>query len=243
MNPNSPIEQNALNAISEVAAVLDAKGWAEGGGGNISVQLETNVIDGIPSKTLPCPGGLRALDGNVYAMTLSRSRMRELARQPRRHLGLVAVRDSAVALYLPQGREVSSELLTHLHAYASNGCHAVVHAHADYSSILSRLLSLSDIPGALRKAHTEVPYVLARGVSVVGLIAPGSRQLAEAVGKALSDSDAVLLERHGLIACGEDLMQALDRFEVIEKCSRLLYALKVVGLESDTTEWPDEFLP
>ncbi|MDZ7816153.1 MAG: class II aldolase/adducin family protein [Planctomycetota bacterium] len=226
--------QEVLAEISVVAGVLDSKGWAEGGGGNISVRLAEFASPSESSNSASCPERIRQLDGSSFAFTLSGSRMREVAVSPAEHLGIVSVENGRLEEYAPAERRISSELLTHLYAYAANGCSAIVHAHAEYSSVLSRLFEGRDVPRMLGRVHTEMPIVLERGVSVVGQHEPGSKQLAGAVGDALSGSDAVLLERHGLIAGGSDLMQALDRFEVAEKCSRMLYIEKLAGLDADS---------
>ncbi|MCI0344184.1 MAG: class II aldolase/adducin family protein, partial [Chloroflexi bacterium] len=70
-----------------------------------------------------------------------------------------------------------------------------------------------------------LPLLLAR-LPLVPFATPGSRQLAARIAAALSEPPephpgAVLLERHGAIAVGATIDQALDRMELVDVLCRV----------------------
>ena len=88
----------------------------------------------------------------------------------------------------------------------------MVHCHPP------RLLALSLIEGleGLRTLPLFEASVYAAMLGAVPALAPGSRELAEAVGRAAESDRAVFMERHGLVCWGADLPSALSLGEEIE---------------------------
>jgi L-fuculose-phosphate aldolase len=58
---------------------------------------------------------------------------------------------------------------------------------------------------------------------------PGSTELAESILPYLPDYDAVLLENHGALAWGADLMQAYHRMETVEFCAEITFTAQLLG--------------
>ena len=107
----------------------------------------------------------------------------------------------------------SSDLAVHRAAYAARpGAGAVAHAHPP--AVLGCLLA-GLVPDAA--VLPEAQAVLGR-VAHVPALPFGSAAVAAAVAAALGDPEvgAVLLDRHGALAVGRTLDEAVDRLEVVE---------------------------
>jgi L-fuculose-phosphate aldolase len=92
----------------------------------------------------------------------------------------------------------------------------VVHSHAPYAVAISLLEELS-INGVL----PELALALGE-VKTLPYSRPGTDLLAEAVAGALLGANAVILERHGTVAVGNSVGEALARTEMIEHTARVL---------------------
>jgi L-fuculose-phosphate aldolase len=120
----------------------------------------------------------------------------------------------------PNGRPPTSDLAIHLAAYeARPDISAFAHAHLPASMALTLAGELPD-PAALPETAILLPRLpfVAYGV-------PGSHELAGRVSAALTQgpepfATAVLLERHGAIAIGDNPAQAVDRLELVEVICR-----------------------
>lgn len=117
----------------------------------------------------------------------------------------------------------SSEALAHLETYRRHAAiGALVHAHPE------ALLAL-DARGELPEAND-----LKEGELLVGRIArvpalpPGSLELAVACAEALGDATVVVMARHGALAAGADLREAVARLEAAELLARVALARRGV---------------
>lgn len=91
---------------------------------------------------------------------------------------------------------------------------AVIHTHSDYCTAF---------------AVARKPLIISEPelVSVIGDIAdiggpglPGSRELTENTVKALGQNAGCIMSNHGMLACGEDLKQTLDRCLAMEEAAK-----------------------
>jgi L-fuculose-phosphate aldolase len=138
----------------------------------------------------------------------------------------------------PSGRPPTSDLAIHLAAYeARPDIGAFAHAHLPASMALTLAGELPD-PSALPETSILLPRV-----PFVTFGVPGSADLAGRVAAALTEgpeplATAVLLERHGAIAVGDDPAQAVDRLELVEVLCRtwrdaLLIRAARLGVETE----------
>ena len=103
---------------------------------------------------------------------------------------------------------------------------AVIHAHPPALvsfSITHQIPNTNIIPQAKRVCGTIgfAPYDV-----------PGSQGLGKKIAtefKNHPDYKAVIMENHGVVLCGEDLMDAYQRFETLEFCARTVINAKTLG--------------
>jgi ribulose-5-phosphate 4-epimerase/fuculose-1-phosphate aldolase len=116
----------------------------------------------------------------------------------------------------PLPSNASSEGLLHLETYrVLPAAGAVVHAHAP--AVLA-LADRGELPDPRRLKEGEA---LVRAVAVVPALPPGSLELARTAAAALRANPVAVMQRHGLVAVGEDLWEALARVEVAELLARI----------------------
>ncbi|ADM28371.1 class II aldolase/adducin family protein [Ignisphaera aggregans DSM 17230] len=104
---------------------------------------------------------------------------------------------------------------------------AVIHAH----NPLVNALALAGIK--LDVSMLSEVEVFVKGVEYIEYIPPGSVELAKAVGdKASTGVNAIILEKHGIIALGRDIYEAETIAEALEDLALAHLILKMFGRES-----------
>ena len=121
-----------------------------------------------------------------------------------------------VPLAGPIPAEASSEALMHLEVYRHcPGIGGVVHAHPAHVLALEARGRMPS-PQALKEGEAVVPRI-----ARVGVHAPGSEALALGCAHALRRAPVAVMARHGTVAGGVDVWEALARVEVVELLARL----------------------
>jgi len=182
-------------ALAAAGRRLGARGLISAGEGNLSVRLGEDSL----------------------LMTPSGARKDELSIDDLLVVPLVPPTSEA----FPPGKpRPSSDIAIHRAAYAARAdVQAVVHAHLPASMALTLAGEVPDPQALPETAHfiPRLPYLPFRTM--------GSAQLAADVAAALSNGEeplpgAVLLERHGALAVGWTLDQAVNRLELVEVLCR-----------------------
>lgn len=189
-----PSEREARDAIVRAGARLGRRGLIAAGEGNLSVRLSADEL-------LITTSGRRKdeLDAG------------ELVIVPLDERGA----DSGSA------GSASSDLAIHRAIYAARpDVNAVVHAHVRAAMALTIVGERPD-PSALPETALFLPRL-----PLVPFGAPGSRELAERIAAALAEPPeplpgAAILERHGAIAVGDSVSQAVDRMELVDVLCRV----------------------
>jgi len=57
----------------------------------------------------------------------------------------------------------------------------------------------------------------------------GTQDLADVVAQASLEGNVILLENHGVLAVGENLLQAYDRLEVTEASAKMTFITDLMG--------------
>ena len=111
----------------------------------------------------------------------------------------------------------SVELPFHKKVYeARPDVKAVVHAHppALVSYSLTRKAPPTDI--------IPTPHIVIGKVGIAKYDVPGSKKLGENIAKKFAEGcNAVVMESHGVVTCGKDILLAFKRFETLEYCAEL----------------------
>ena len=126
----------------------------------------------------------------------------------------------------------SVELPFHKKVYETRpDVRAVVHAHppALVSYSLTRKAPLTDI--------IPTPYIVIGKVGIAKYDVPGSVKLGEKIAQKIREGcNAVVLENHGVVTCGEDIFTAFQRFETLEYCAELNIQSHLLGTPVSLTE-------
>jgi len=118
----------------------------------------------------------------------------------------------------------SIEHTLHLNIYRTNPkVKAIVHAHPVFSSAFTAMNSEIDTTltaeaRAICGVPVMVPYALM-----------GTEELAAKTAAYSKKSRILLLENHGVIATGENLITAFDRLEVLENAARMTLITTITG--------------
>jgi len=80
----------------------------------------------------------------------------------------------------------------------------------------------------LRPITLEAATMLA-DVPILPFRYPGTEELGEQVGEAILGKRAVILQNHGVIAVGFDLIEALSTIEILEEVSIMTYVASQFG--------------
>jgi L-fuculose-phosphate aldolase len=140
------------------------------------------------------------------------------------------LRPAELAVVDLQGRQIrgrgrpSTELLMHLAAYAARpDVGALVHAHplAAVAFTVAGVAPPNDI-------LPEAVLVLGR-IAVAPFATPGTDEVPRSLSPFWKGHDVILLERHGALALGRDLFQALDRMETLERVCEVAARARALG--------------
>lgn len=121
----------------------------------------------------------------------------------------------------------SIENALHINVYNTNsGIKAIVHAHPVFATSFTAMklninTSLTAEARAICGEPKLVPYALM-----------GTKELAETVAKYSRESDVMLLENHGVITTGSNLLQAFDKLEVLENAAKMTLIVEMTGKKS-----------
>jgi rhamnulose-1-phosphate aldolase len=248
LSKTNPGAQHAAREIASTARILWQKGWAEGGAGNISLDVSEFyagiTMDFRTFPLVPLPKSYPNLASRFLLVTARGCRMRELADDPAGNLCLVKTNKSGDACQLlfedlEKPNKATTELFTHLGlhnmiAARGSGEKAVLHTHATDLIALSHLPKLLDenkLNRVLLGMHSETVFFLPEGIGFIPFELPGSMELAEKTLEKLKDHQVVLWEKHGCLSIGDSISGALDKIDMFSKAARLWLVCRNAGFD------------
>jgi rhamnulose-1-phosphate aldolase len=227
-----------------LAEVLFIRGWAEASAGNMSLRLADAPASA--SRPAPDPRQIQKTDvdmtdliGDRFLVTASGSRMRDIAAEPEKGLCLIQVLDRQQFWHIDGPGPLSSEWPTHagLHSLfkeSRSGERAVVHCHPLNLIALSHVFSSEkEMNDRIFRMQHETRLFVPEMLGLIPYAVTGSKGLAKASKEKLKKYRLALWDKHGVIASGKTLGQALDRIEIVEKAAAIYLKLKSVGLEPE----------
>jgi L-fuculose-phosphate aldolase len=98
---------------------------------------------------------------------------------------------------------------------------AIIHAHPVFAS------SFTAMKFKINTNLTAEAVAILGNPSVVPYALMGTRELAEIVSENILKSDILLLENHGILTTGTNLLQAFDKIEVLESAAKMTLITEV----------------
>ena len=188
----------------------------------------------IYGKKYPLGITLPHIADRYYYVKGTQKRMRDIARNPLANGCIILITSDGSSYYYITNLVVpTSELPSHLMVQdylqqTGSRYKATLHTHPIELVALSHhraLLDDTERPNRLtRTLWSMIPETLAfapLGIGIVPYEVPGSVELAEATLKKIRDYDVVLWEKHGVFAVGQDIMDAFDQVDVLNKAARI----------------------
>ncbi|MGH2536379.1 MAG: class II aldolase/adducin family protein [Candidatus Promineifilaceae bacterium] len=201
---NRAAEQGARQEIIRFGRAMYERGYISASEGNLSARLG--------------PGRILVTCSGVHKGFLTADQLM-LVDDEGRPLGAGATGSRRLA--------PTSELPMHLEAYRRRPeIGAVIHAHPPHAISLSIAgLSLADclLPEAI---------VLLGLIPTTAYATPSSEENAAAIRALIGRHDALVLQRHGALTVGTDLMEAFIRLEVVEQSARIAFMLAQLGVRN-----------
>ncbi len=129
--------------------------------------------------------------------------------------------------------KTTAEILLHLAVYRERpDLRAAIHAHPPYATALTVAgLSLDE------DVLPEVVVTLGR-IPTTRYAVPASPEGPEAIRELIRTYDAMLLDRHGALACGRTVLEAYLRMEKVEHAAQIITLARLLGKVRTLT--PDE---
>jgi len=118
----------------------------------------------------------------------------------------------------------SIETAMHLAIYKrKKEVQAIVHAHPIFSSLFTAIKAkINTNLTAEAKAILGDPLLVRYAIM-------GSNALAEVAAESVVNSDILLLENHGILTTGSNLLQAYDKIEVLENAAKMTLMTEMTG--------------
>jgi rhamnulose-1-phosphate aldolase len=239
----------AAAALSEIAAHLWQKGWAERNAGNLSVDVTEAIPRSKAAKggpAIPLAAAYPALAGRYFLTTGTGRRFRDVPGDPSGNVCLLRLSDDGASYRIVWGGaddarfRPTSEFPAHLrvHEFLRETAapeRVVLHTHPTELIALTHLTEYrgeAKLNRALFAIHPEVRVCVARGVGYVPYVLPGSEALAQATVAALRRGHGVALwEMHGCVAVGVTAAEAFDAIDTLNKGAQIILLCRAAGRE------------
>lgn len=125
-----------------------------------------------------------------------------------------------------QGLRPSKETSMHAAIYQERpDVNAIIHVHPPYATAFA-------IQGKVFPLSTASSSLKLKKIPLINYAPPGSQELARKVSEVIKKSDediiSLLLERHGVIAFGRNIMEVFDTAELIEETAKVMFISSLI---------------
>ncbi len=237
-----------IDKVAEVAGYLWQKGWAERNGGNITVNITEYVDDEIkgmqPISEVKSIGlTLPHLKGAYFFCKGTNRRMRDLARRPMENGSVIRILDDCASYVIIADNPVAptSELPSHLMVHdhlieIGSPYRASLHTHPIELVAMTHIrkfLGKDVLSHLLWSMIPETKAFCPKGLGIIPYELPSSLELAKETVAQLDDYDVAMWEKHGVFAIDNDIFQAFDQVDVLNKSAQIYIAAKSMGEEPE----------
>lgn len=216
------MNKDIIDAFAKTAALLNQRGWSEGFGGNISAIYDINDMDIDTGNRQELGFKTENMPDSLMLITGTGTRMYLVQHDPMKYMSLILIEKNNA--YLLNDVKPSSETESHIAAYAACNMkyRAAIHSHPPYLTAMTLLYDEKDLNEKLDSAHTEYSLVFPDGISMLGVLAPGSHELSAKTEEVIrAGRNTVLWKKHGMFSMGTDLFNAFDYMDAAEKCAKV----------------------
>ena len=244
--------RDIISEIARTAQYLWERGWAERNAGNFSVNItdlvnqdETNMFSNSPE--IPFSQSVYGPAGNIFLMTGTGTRMRDLAIKPEENICFIRVNKPGTGyqqycLCREAGKlRPTSELPAHMAVQEMllkkrPASKVLIHTHA------TELIALTHIPEMKSKEaintvlwgmHPETLIFLPEGCGFLPYMLPGTIDIAKATTKELENHPVLIWEKHGVLATGNSVADAFDLIDLIIKPVRIFFQCTSAGFKPE----------
>ena len=231
-----------LKEIKMLSSLVVQKGWTEKNAGNFSIRIDDfpkRMLSSFTQEEINLETQFPSLENVVFLVKGKGQKFRDLAVEPSYGCGLIIITNKGKSYhYLRLDNKKSafnptSELLSHLllQEYLVKtklDYKAILHTHPLEIIIFSHLmkkLKSSELNKILASMHVEIPILLPDGVGFIPFFEPGSLELAKASKRAMKQFSIIVWERHGCLAFGNELLDAFDSIDLINKAASIYIGL------------------
>ncbi len=238
--------QEIIDDLGEVTSYLWTRGWAERNGGNVSVNVTEHFAEKnlnfaqFTRQTMPITSS--RLANTYFIVTCTGSRLRDLQNRARANILIVHIAEDLSGYHVLWGgsdkhNKPTSEFISHLkmHDLLLKNDHpqkAIVHTHPNHLIALTHIEKFQNeasIDKLLWAMHPEIKIVIPEGVGFTAYQYPGTEKLADVTIKSLQTHRVILWEKHGCIATGEDVFEAFDLIDTLNKGAEIFFICKNAG--------------
>lgn len=235
--------------LLNIGSLLWQKGWAEANAGNVSYRLPSNLQTNTLSllKRLLAKSDKNQSDNPQdyywFLVSASGSRYRQYVNKSFANFVIVGIFKPAFMqhtqteqVFFPLSRKPTSEWQMHnavqqwLINNRSSEC-IILHTHLTDWITLSNLdeyhASPRDMLSTISATLPELDIYLPQSIEFTSYQPPGSVELADVTLKAISKSNVIVWEKHGIVVSAQQFNQAMDYIEVMAKAARIYLDLKL----------------
>lgn len=237
--------KKVIREVGQVGQFLWQRSWAEKNAGNISVDVTRLVTekydlsrDPLVLTKIPDP----ILADRHYIVKVMGARPRDIAENYEKNLLLICVARKLNGYYILWGGtgpqpKATSELISHLKIHAllrrsRRPQKAILHTHPTHLVALTHIrkyCSEGRLSRLLWSMHPELKITLPEGVGFTRYQCPGTEKLADATVAALKRHRVAVWEKHGCIAIGEDISNAFDLIDTVNKAATIFIMCRCAG--------------